>query len=49
MSRVEPKDDRRGPRREAHPVRRELSDRKPEKVEVDERTIEEALRNQERK
>ena len=49
MSQVEPKDDRRGPRREAHPVRRELSDRKPEKTEGDERTIEEALRNQERK
>ena len=49
MSRVEPKDDRRGPSREATPRRRELSDRKPEKAEGDERTIDEALENQERK
>lgn len=49
MSRVEPKDDRRAPRREAKPRRRELSDRKPEKAEGEEHTIEEALKNQERK
>ncbi len=49
MSRVEPKDDRHGPSREAEPRRRELSDRKPEKAEGDERTIDEALENQERK
>lgn len=48
MSRVEPKDERRGPPREAEPRRRELSDRKPEKAEGDERTIDEALRNQEK-
>jgi hypothetical protein len=49
MSRVEPKDERRGAERQAKPRRRELSDRKPEKAEGDERTIEEALRNQEQK
>ena len=49
MSRVEPKDEQRAPRREAEPDRRILSDRKPEKAEGDERTIEEALENQERK
>ena len=49
MSRVEPKDERRGERRQSRPRRRELSDRKPEKAEGDERTIDEALKNQERK
>jgi hypothetical protein len=49
MSRVEPKDDRRPPRRAAPTQRRELSDRKPEKAEGDEHTIDEALKNQERK
>ena len=49
MSRVEPKEERRGPRREGKPGRRILSDRKPEKAEGDERTIEEALENQERR
>ena len=49
MSRVEPKDERKGPRREAKPGRRVLSDRKPEKAEGDEGTIEEALENQEKK
>ena len=49
MSRVEPKDQRRAPRREAGSRRRPLSDRKPEKAEGEERTIDEALRNQERK
>ena len=49
MSRVEPKDERRDAEREAKPRRRVLSDRKPEKVEGDERTIDEALENQERK
>ena len=49
MSRVEPKEERRGPRREAEPGRRVLSDRKPEKAEGDEDTIEEALENQERR
>ena len=49
MSRVEPKDERRGEQREAQPRGRELSDRKPEKAEGDERTIEEALENQEQK
>ena len=48
MSRVEPKEQRRDEPRQAQP-RRELSDRKPEKAEGDERTIEEALENQERK
>ena len=48
MSRVEPKDEHAAPR-EAEPRRRELSDRKPEKAEGDERTIEEALENQERR
>ena len=46
MSRVEPKDERRPPR-QAKARRREISDRKPEKAEGDERTIEEALRRQE--
>ena len=50
MSRVEPKDERQGDRGEAEPPqRRELSDRKPEKAEGDERTIEDALENDERK
>ena len=49
MSRVEPKDERRDAKREAKPRRRALNDRKPEKVEGDERTIDEALENQERK
>ena len=49
MSRVEPKDERRGERRESKPRRRALSDRKPEKAEGDERTIEDALENDERK
>jgi hypothetical protein len=49
MSRVEPKHERQGERRETKPRRRELSDRKPEKAEGDERTIEEALKNQEHK
>jgi hypothetical protein len=49
MSRVEPKDDRRDAKREAKPNPRRLSDRKPEKAEGDEGTIEEALRNQEQK
>jgi len=49
MSRVEPKDERRGGRRESKTRRRELSDRKPEKAEGDERTIEEALKRQEEK
>ena len=48
MSRVEPKHHP-APKREAKPNPRQLSDRKPEKAEGDERTIEEALRNQERK
>ena len=47
MSRVEPKDERRGDHRQAEPRRRALSDRKPEKAEGDERTIEEALERQE--
>jgi hypothetical protein len=49
MSRVEPKDERRGERRQSRPRRRELSDRKPEKAEGDERTIDEALKRQEEK
>jgi len=49
MSRVEPKDERAEAPRQAEPRHRELSDRKPEKAEGDERTIEEALENQERK
>ena len=48
MSRVEPKDDRRGERREAE-ARREPVDRTPEKAEGDERTIDEALENQEKR
>lgn len=47
MSRVEPKDDRRdAPQQQAPPEPRRLSDRKSEKAEGDEHTIEEALRNQ---
>ena len=49
MSRVEPKDERREEPGRAERPRRELSDRNPEKAEGDERTIEEALKNQERK
>jgi hypothetical protein len=49
MSRVEPKDDRRDAPREAEPTPRRLSDRKSEKAEGDEVTIEEALKNQESK
>jgi hypothetical protein len=48
MSRVEPKEQRGDESSDAQP-RRELSDRKPEKAEGDERTIDEALKNQERK
>ena len=48
MSRVEPKDDRRDVPQETTPQPRRLSDRKPEKAEGDERTIEEALKNQEK-
>jgi len=46
MSRVEPKDDRRDAPQEVEPEPRRLSDRKSEKAEGDERTIEEALKNQ---
>ena len=49
MSRVEPKDDRRDAPQEVEPEPRRLSDRKSEKAEGDEGTIEEALRNQETK
>jgi hypothetical protein len=49
MSRVEKKEDHRDEPREAEPKPRRLSDRKPEKAEGDERTIEEALKNQETK
>ncbi len=50
MSRVEPKEQRRSEEpREAQPPRRQLSDRKPEKAEGDERTIEEALKNEEKR
>jgi hypothetical protein len=47
MSRVEPKGEHAVPPRQAEPRRRELSDRKPEKAEGDEDTIEEALERQE--
>ena len=46
MSRVEPKDDRRDAPQEAPTESRQLSDRKSEKAEGDEHTIEEALKNQ---
>ena len=50
MSRVEPKE--RPPKREAQESRRRWDDgldRKPAQAEGDERTIDEALRNQERR
>jgi hypothetical protein len=49
MSRVEPKE--RPAKREAHEGRRiaDRIDRKPSKAEGDERTVDEALRNQERR
>ncbi len=49
MSRVEPKDPRRNDApREAESRTRQLSDRKPEKAEGDEDTIDQALENQEK-